>query len=224
MSYVRAGKKAARTRARRRRRNPKVRPVYYSKGRGSRKTYKRSPHARIRKINPRRRRRNPVRFKKMTRKYFGKARMTNAIMLLVGIGGSGVLKGITANFMPVGAAKDWYQRLYGLISIVVGATLNMQGKKKELKAAGTGMVVFGLYDVIVSNVPGLGAYLPAIAAPTAFVSGDYRNYGKDTYNTMGASLSPGSIEVVGANISANEMPEIIGMDDYDLTDALDMAA
>jgi hypothetical protein len=162
----------------------------------------------------------------MARQYFSKDRMTNAVMLLVGLGGAGVLKGMTANFMPGGAIKDWYQRLYGVLSIIVGATLNMRGRKKEMKAVGTGMVVFGLYDVIVSNVQGLQQYLPTIAAPTAFVSGDYQNYGRSTYadSMMGASLSPGSVEVVGANIQAGEMPEIVGMEEMDLADALDMAA
>ena len=151
--------------------------------------------------------------------------MTNAIMLLIGIGGSGALKGFAAEFLPEGQAKDWFQRLYGVISIIVGATMNMQGKRKEIRSIGTGMVVFGLYDVIVSNVEGLQAYLPAIAPPTAF-AGDYRNYGQEVYDEdmMGAGIQAGPVEVVGSNITAGEMPEIVGMEDLDLADALDLAA
>jgi len=146
--------------------------------------------------------------------------MTNAIMLLIGIGGAGALKGFSAGFMPEGPAKDWYQRLYGIVSIVIGATLNMQGKRKEMKSIGTGMVVFGLYDVIVSNIEGLQQYLPAISAPTAF-AGDYRSYGQSTM--LGAGINDGPVEVVGANLTAGEMPEIVG-EDMDLADLLDMAA
>lgn len=232
-SYVRAGKKAARTRKRKRRRNPtRHRVVVYATGRGKKKRLRRSPSYRLkpRRVNPKRRRRrsyrrNPVRLRRMGQRYFGKARMQNAIMLLVGIGGSAALKGIIAGFAPVGVMRDWLQRLYGGLSIIAGVTLQMRSRRKAVKSAGMGMVVYGLYDLIVSNTP-LGAYLPTIGAPTAFtkpVSG-YQDFGQLTYPSMGASFRPGgSTEVVGGNITGGEMPEVIG-EDLDLADALEMAA
>lgn len=236
---VAAGKKAARTRKRRRRNPRRHRPVVYSTGRGKRKRLRRSPFYRLkpRKVNPRRRRRrNPRRkrgfaLKGMTRRYFGKGRMTNAVMLLVGIGASGALKGFSANFLPAGAGKDWYKRLYGILSIILGATFNMRSRRSEIKSIGTGMVVFGLYDVLVSNITQLQAYLPVISPPSAFLpaaetaSGNYRSYGRETYDDMmGANIGPGGTEIVGANIGSPDGVEIVGMDDVDLADALDMAA
>jgi hypothetical protein len=80
------------------------------------------------------------------------------------------------------------------------------------------MVVFGIYDLLVSNIPALAQYLPAIEAPT-FISGAY---GRDVYPGLGASISSGDIEVVGSNISTDMNPEIIG-EDADLADALEMS-
>lgn len=225
-SYVRAGKKAARTRARKRRKNPtRHRPVVYKTGRGKKAKLRRAPGYRLgpRRINPRKRRRNPVRLKAMTKSFFSKQRMTNALMLILGIGGAGTLKAMTAKFIPEGAGRDWYQRLFGALAIGLGATVGMQSKNKAIKSAASGMVAFGLYDLIVSNIVGLQAYLPTISAPTAFMGSNY-SYGRSTYeDMMGASISSGAVEVVGANISAGELPDIVG-DDYDLSDALEMYA
>jgi len=227
-SYVRAGKKAARTRARKRRRNPtRHRPVVYGTGRGKRRKLRRSPWYRLKpkRINRRRRRRttrryrrNPQRFQ--LRRYFGKARMMNAIALLAGLGGAGALKAFAAKMIPAENAvmQDWFSRLYGVGAIILGATINMQGRRKETKAVGTGMVVFGLYDAIVSNIPDLGQYLPVIGQP-AFVSG-VDAYGRDV---LGAGITTGDVDVVGGNISTDMEPEIVGMDDMSLEDALEMS-
>ncbi|MCP4696288.1 MAG: hypothetical protein GY862_05510 [Gammaproteobacteria bacterium] len=250
MSYVRAGKKAARTRARKRKRkNPtRHRPVVYSTGRGKRKKLRRSPWYMLKpkRINPkrrrkasgrkryiRRRRRNPAGIKGMARTYFGRNRLQNAIMLLVGMGGAAALKGVVTNMLPKGNGQDWASRMYGFASIVLGVTVQMKSRRKAVKSAGVGMVVFGLYDVIVSNTP-LGAYLPSIGAPTfklpngngAAVSG-YSNFGQRTYannaGMMGAGIGPGGIETVGSNIGGPGSPEIVGMEDMDLADALEMS-
>lgn len=230
-SYVRAGKKAARSR--KRRGNPSRHRVTVIKTGRGRKTRLRRPvgwRLGVRKrINPkgrkrrvsRRRRRNPaLNLRGVGRTYFGRARMVNAVAILAGLGGGGILKAFLVGFMPEGTMKDWGTRLYGLASIVIGVTLQNRSRMKAVKSAGTGLVIFGLYDLIVSNTP-LGRFLPTIASPT--FSGNYMNYGQQTYGMMGASLSDGEVEVVGANIEAGMMPEIIGHDDMGLEDALEMS-
>jgi len=158
--------------------------------------------------------------------------MLNAVTLLIGIAGGGMLKGFASKFVPEGQSRDWFQKLYGVAAIIVGAALNMKGKRAEVKSIGTGMVVFGLYDALVSNVPQLQKYLPSISIPTGFlpgsesVEGNYRNYGQSVYDTsmMGSNLSAGGVEIVGSSLSS-QGSEIVGMnEDYDLADALDMAA
>ena len=220
MARKRKRRRATRRKAvKRRRRNApyyrgkKHRPVVYATGRGRKRRLRRSPWLRLKPRRINRRRRNP---KFALKRYFGGARMTNALMLLVGIGGAGILKGFVVNMLPEGEMKNWSQKLYGLASIIVGATVNTQGRRKATKSIGTGMVVFGLYDLLVSNIPQLATYLPTIGAPTAF-----DGYGRDVYG-MGASISDGDIEVVGANISQQMTPEIIG-EEMDLSDALEMS-
>jgi hypothetical protein len=144
--------------------------------------------------------------------------MFNAIALLAGIGGAAGLKAFASRMVN----NEWFDRLFGAAAIILGATLNIQGRRKEVKALGTGMVVFGLYDVIVSNVPFLQQYLPTIGTP-AFLQGE-NGYGRQTYNElMGAGISQGAVEVVGGNISMDMTPEIVG-EEMDLADALEMAA
>ena len=90
-------------------------------------------------------------------------------------------------------------RGYGLVSIIAGAMLNNQARRKELKSAGTGMVVFGIYDLLVSNIPvewNISRFLPVIGAPT--LSGAM-NYGRSVY---GASIQSGAVEIVGSNITS----------------------
>jgi len=207
---VAAGRKAARTRKRRRTR-PKVTVRVNRKRR--RRTYARKRRRSYRR-NPRRR----TSARGMMKQYFGKGRMTNALMLLVGLGGAGILKGFITRMV----ANEWVNRLYGLGSIALGATLQMNSRRKELKAIGTGMVVFGLYDVLVSNIPQLAAYLPTIGSPT-ILSGNM-DYGRNTYynEMMGAGVHAGPVEVVGGNISMDMTPEIIG-DEMNLEDAIEMA-
>jgi hypothetical protein len=143
----------------------------------------------------------------------------NAIAILGGLGGAGVLKA----FLSRQIANEWFSRLYGVGAIVLGAIVNTQAKRKELKAVGTGMVVFGIYDALTSNIPQLAQFLPTIGAPTAFLTpvDGYMDYGR---SVMGASIGSGQpIETVGAtNISMDAAPEIVGSD-MDLADALEMA-
>lgn len=230
-SYVRAGKKAARSRKRRGNPARKAhRVTVYKYGRGKKMKLRRPRKwrlGRVKRINPkgrkrsvsRRRRRNPAGLGSMGRRYFGKVRMVNAVAILAGLGGGGLLKTFLIGFMPEGPMKDWGTRLYGLASIVIGVTLQNRSRTKAIKSAGTGLVIFGIYDLLVTNTP-LGRYLPTIASPA--LAGNYMNYGQQTYG-MGASLSQGEVEVVGANIEAGVMPEIVGHDDMGLEDALEMS-
>lgn len=176
--------------------------------------------------NPRRKR---VFSARHLRGIFTRSRIMRGFALILGIGISGLAKGLTANMFPTatdasGAVTEsfvghWYKRLYGILSVVVGASLNMRGKRVAVKNAGTGMVAYGVYDLLVSNVPMLAAYLPTISPP-AFLSGGM-SYGRSLY---GASITSGPVEVVGgANINSNMTPEIVGQDS-DLAEALEMAA
>lgn len=225
-----------------RRKNPtRHRPVVLRVGRGKKARLVRVKKWRLgskkgvrkgrKRVNPsRRRRRNPSRYVRTAKKLFSTTRMTKAILILGGLGGAGVLKAMSAKMIPEGNMREWYQRLYGVLAIAVGATINMKAPRK-FKGAGTGMVVFGLYDLITSNVEQLRAYLPSISPPSAFDSAPvalpeevegYSDYGQDTYaSMMGASIGRGGVEIVNGNLTAGEMPEIVG-EDIDLADALDM--
>lgn len=232
-SYVRAGKKAARSR--KRKGNPSRHRVTVIKtGRGRKTRLRRPVGWRLgtrKRINPRRRKRNPSRrrrrnpalnLRRVGRTYFGRVRMQNAIMILTGLGGAAVLKAFIINFMPVGMVRNWATYLYGGISIVLGVSMQRMSRSKAVQSAGTGLVIYGIYDFLTTVTP-LGRFLPTIGAPEAF-SGNYMNYGQQTYgNMMGASLSQGEVEVVGSNIEAGIMPEIIGHDDMGLEDALEMS-
>jgi len=201
------------------------RVVVYRFGRGKKRKLRRSPRARLRplRVNRRRRsyrrryRRNPVR----VRQFFGKARMMNAISLLAGIGAAGIVKGFASNMIQ----NDLFTRFYGVASIVLGATLNMKGRKKAVKSVGTGMVVFGIYDLLTQNIPMLSAYLPTIGAPTFLspaAAPEVAGAGYYGRSVMGASIQPGDLEVVGANIGLTSEPEVVG--GGDLADALEMSA
>ncbi len=234
-SYVKAGKKASRTR--KRRRNPTSHRITVKKtGRGKSARLRRSAGYRLkpRRVNPKRRRRSRVQLKGMVGRYFGRNRVQNAVLMLVGVGVGATLKGLLVNFAPVGASRDWAERLYGVASVILGVTVQANSRRKAVKSAGVGLVVFGVYDLIVSNTP-LGDFLPTIGAPVGFqrakaiaeeaeqANGYYGNFGQNTYAGMGAGINQGVPEVVGANISSGVAPEVIG-DDYDLSDMLEMSA
>lgn len=208
-------RKRTRTKARRRK-NPKAKPhritVYKTRKRGKvslrrGKRYRLKP----RRVNPN---------FKMVGKYFGKNRMINAVSLLAGMGASALAK----SFAVRTVINPYFDRFYGLISIVLGATLNMKGKKLPVKSAGTGFVVFGLYDLLVQNVPALQAYLPSISGPS-FMTAQAAESVQGNYfgRTVGSSISAGPIETVGANIYGGMSPEIISGDDMDIADALEMS-
>lgn len=145
---------------------------------------------------------------------------------LLGAGAGAGLKALVVNTLPI----PFIGRGYGLIPILVGAMLaarqprRVRGNTKELfKGAGQGMILFGFYDLLVSNVPILGAYLPTIGAPAFLAPGAAMGnlaYGRSMY---GSSINQTAPEIVGAtNISANISPEIVG-EDMDLADALEMS-
>jgi hypothetical protein len=158
----------------------------------------------------------------LAKNYFGKARMTQAFGIVLGIGGSAVAKQVISRMV----AQPVFDRVYGILSIIAGATLNMRGRKPMVKSAGTGMVVYGVLDLAVSNIPALAQFLPAVAVPSAFlpqtteaVSGGM-TYGR---SMMGGNISSDRMpEVVGASISSGSDIEVVG-DDYDLADMLEMS-
>jgi len=214
--------KRKRTRSKaKRRRNPKAKPhriTVYRTRKGGKMRLRRSKKYRLkpRRVNPK--------FKGMIGKYFGKNRMGNAIALLAGIGGGALSKTFAVNMVT----NPMFSKFYGLLSIVAGATLNMRGRRKIVKSVGTGFVAFGVYDLLVENVPMLKAYLPSISGPTFLTQNDIEaaddvlsggmNYGR---NVMGASINSGSIQTVGSSINLSD-PEIISSD-IDIADALEMS-
>ena len=209
----------------RRRRNPtRHRPVVYSVGRGKRKRLRRSPHYRLkpRRVNRRKYRRNPrARFRiPRPREVFTRERMMRGIALVAGLGIGGVTKGFIANLLPAGQGTEMFKRFAGAGVMMVGAMVNFGSRQQVMKNIGTGMVVFGIYDLIVSNLPAeIIRFFPTISPPTAF--GNNMSYGRSVY---GAQLpqAGGPVEIVGANISSVIAPEVVG--EMDLADALEMTA
>lgn len=178
------------------------------------RTYKKRTKRRSYKKVARRRRRNP-KFKMPKMKgMFTQSRLINAFALLAGIGGSAILKQMSMGMI----VNPMFSRIYGLLSIVAGATINMQGKRKVTKSVGTGMVVYGLFDLLVTNIPQAAQYLPGITGPTAFMGN--LDYGR---SVMGANIGAGentNVVGMGANIDSNIPSEIVG--DYDIDDFIDM--
>lgn len=197
----------------RRRKYHKIR--VYKVGRGKRAKLYRSPRFKLRprRVN-RKRRKNP---KFALKSYFGQNRLMNGIALLAGLGGSAFAKTFLINFLP-GNIQGIASRGYGAVSIIAGAMLNNRARRKTIKSVGTGMVVFGIYDLLTSNIPALNKFLPTISAPTLQGS---MAYGRSVY---GSGIQSGPVEIVGANLTAGSPAEIVG-DDYDgdLADALEMS-
>ena len=213
----RSTKRKASVSRKRRRRNPAPKAhritVYRTRKRGKKQGLRRSPFYRLkpRRVNP----------NKMFGRYFGKNRMINAVSLLAGLGGAA----LTKSFAIRTIINPFFDRFFGVLSIIAGATINMQSRKLAFKSAGTGFVVFGLYDLLVQNVPALGAYLPSISGPS-FMSrlpAETTEGGLYYGRTVGAGINYSRPEVVGANIYTGMSPEIISGDDMDLADALEMS-
>jgi hypothetical protein len=139
--------------------------------------------------------------------------MSRALGIVVGLGAGAVAKNMLNKVMP----NPMLTRAYGVLAIIAGATLNMKGRKAMTKSAGTGLVVYGVLDALITNIPALAAYFPAISGPAAFSGLGYDAYGR---SVMGASVNAGPVEVVGANISSQIDPEIIG-EEMDLADVLE---
>lgn len=146
--------------------------------------------------------------------------MTRAVALIAGIGASAVLKQFAMRMIPM----PMFSRFYGLLAIALGATINIQAKRGATKQFGTGILTYGLLDVLVSNVPQLAAFLPAISGPAAFMGSNV--IGR---SIMGANISANQpVNIVGngmgANIDMGIPSEIVGGHDYeDLADALEMS-
>jgi len=138
----------------------------------------------------------------------------------VGLGAGAFAKQVVLKAAPAG--QEWPARAYGLLSIFAGAMLNRNARQPLLKSIGTGIVSYGILDLLISNVKPLAEFLPQIAGPTfqfAPPSGEAgeleggMNYGRSTF---GAQLpAGGNVEVVGANLQSGVAPEIIGAYDSD---------
>lgn len=199
-------KRRSSKRSYKKRRNPSYKTRRQWSTRAKRRSYKK--------------RRNPS-VKKIAQSYFGKARMMRAVGIIVGLGGSAAAKQFVGRMVN----NDIFNRAYGLLSIVAGATMNMKGRKPLVKSAGTGMVAYGVLDLLVSNIPALGDFLPGVATPSALMNlGSENIEGNLSYgrSTMGANLSSSQMpEIVGSNIGSGSSIEVVG-DDLDLAEALEM--
>lgn len=208
---------------RKKRRNPFF-GLFKKKGR--KRSYKRGRAKSRRRYKGRRR--NPS-FQSTFRGAFQAKRLLRGTGIVVGLGAGAFAKQIVLNVAPAG--QEWPARVYGLLSIMAGAMLNMNARQPFLKSMGTGIVSYGILDLLISNVKPLAEFLPQIAGPTfqfappSGETGDLEggmNYGRSTF---GAQLQSGKeVEVVGANLQAGVAPEIIGAyednDEYGLDNEL----
>lgn len=187
----------------------------YKVGRGKKARLYRSARYKLRprRVNRRRRRRNPA-MRLPFKKYFGQKRLMNALALIGGIGIAAWGKSFLFPMISGTTLGQYFGRGYGALSIVAGVMLSNKSRRENIKKVGNGMVAFGIYDLLVSNFEPLQRFLPAISPPLL----GSMSYGRSTY---GAGVQAGPVEVVGANISAGIEPEIVGHD-YDLADALEM--
>ena len=147
--------------------------------------------------------------------------MTRAFALIAGIGTSSVIKQFAMRLTPM----PMFSRVYGLLAIALGATINIQARRGATKNFGTGILTYGVLDAIVTNVPQIAGYLPAISGPAAFMG---RNIvGRSVHpKLMGANISanqPVDIVGMGANIEMGVPPEIVGHDYEDLAETLEMS-
>jgi len=179
------------------------------------------------------RRRNPS-FARSFKGAFATKRLVRGSGIVLGLGLGAFAKQIVLKAAP--ADQVWPSKVYGLLSIFAGAMLNMNARQPMLKSLGTGIVSYGILDLLISNVKPLAQFLPQIAGPSfEFSPADAEageavdggmNYGR---SVMGANLvSNGQIEVVGgmgASLQSGVPPEIIGAydedeDDYGLDNAI----
>jgi len=151
--------------------------------------------------------------KAMGKNYFGKDRMLKGLGIAGGLAGGAIGKQLISKMLPT---MPIIGRFYGALSIIAGATITAKGKKEFQKSLGTGMVVYGIIDLIVTNVPSIAKFLPSVAGPTAFMGS--QGYGRSMYGSN-INASRG-VEVVGAQISQGMDPEIIG-EDMSLEDAME---
>ena len=102
----------------------------------------------------------------------------------------------------------WVEKYFGVITITAGWFISNRSRRKMVKSVGLGMIVGGVYDLIATNFADL-PFIPKIspAAPPA--------------EGWGASIGTGKgFSTVGANISAVQAPNIVGMD-MDIDDVLE---
>lgn len=223
---VRAGKKAARTRALRRARRGGLRTRAMAVRRWRRLSGKRrrlsvkrvrrglmrSPFSRLGyrrgrkvRINPRRRRTFGI-GGLMRRWSIGRA-----LPILGGFAGAIAIKNPMKTFImpyvPI-SMQQWVERGFGVITVMIGAMVSRRGRRQMTRDVGLGLIVGGVYDIIATNfanLPFINQYLPTVTPPTT--------------SGLGASIGrPGSgaYGIVGAsNISMNMEPEIVGAEDLD---------
>lgn len=223
---VAAGRKAARTRKRRKamrrtRRKSPARVVARRRwrrlrGKRRRLTVKRtrrgltrSPYSRLGYRKGRKVRVNP-RFS--VRGILGRWRIMRAVPILGGFAAAITLKPVVKqyllNLLPITMQMP-LEKWFGIITIATGGIISTKARRRVLKDVGLGMIVGGVYDVIATNFANLPfipkvtpGYLPGASAETA--------------SGMGSSIGQGSFATVGAsNISMDMEPDVIGCEDLD---------
>jgi len=171
------------------------------------------------------RKRRNTRIMRIGRQAFTPARLMRGTGIVVGLGAGAFAKQLVNRAIP--ANMGWLSRIYGLLSIVAGAGVNMTARHGAIKGAGTGMVAYGILDLLVTNVKPLADFLPQIAGPSALDASTAAaiadaetaegEYGMGYGRTVGAELpAGGQVEVVGANLQAGVTPELVGCEETEL--------
>lgn len=214
---VAAGKKAARTRARRRRGGRKRRSIKQTL-----RINRRSRRTSGRRRSRRRTRRNP---KFTLKRAFNQRAIMRGLAILVGFTGGVALPGLIMPVVPKDMdtkARDVIRKLMGIPVVMIGGWVSMQGRKKDTKNVGTGLIVAGVYDLLASWLPPeMSKFIPQVSPPIFKAATTSTETETASGYFMGSSINrSGRVEIVGANINSYQEPEIVG-EDMDIVDSIE---
>lgn len=158
------------------------------------------------------------------RQAFAPARIIRGGGIVFGLGIGAAAKQMVLKAAPTNV---WLSRLYGAMSILAGALINMNARQPVLKAVGTGMVSYGILDLAVTNIEPLANFLPQIAGPTFALPGGAAEttqggmaYGRQLAANLPADGNVQVVDYMGANLTAGVDPEIVAAYDEDVEDGI----
>lgn len=142
----------------------------------------------------------------------GRWRLNRALPILGGFAGAITLKPVVSGYiMPMVPAtmQSFVEKYFGILTILAGGFLSARSRRGLMKDVGLGMIVGGAYDLIATNFVDL-PFIPKITP------GYMPGTSSATTSGLGASIGRGSgYSVVGANLSMDMEPDVIGCDDLD---------